>query len=307
MPPIMSARHFQKQTRMTFERRPKTLQEVDLALEWYHDAVRHPSPDKEGRQANALETIIEQIALWSRGLQRVGPAEHAPYAHVRDRHGQIAWLEYAAKQELPAANRRLRAAANGGGNVNPAQLNTPVRHQHGGHGQAQPNAPLPNSFLSSQAYDAAAHFLSCGWNTPVQKQDIIDAACQANPAAASPMRVTFPALVQGIMQMGYLRLYGGQHCTQEVVMNTLLGATPLKPIMVVVGGNEPPFSAIVVTGHRDVTRGGITSTEFTATNGIRPSEDTIFSISGNYAHQEQDGRVVAAQLMPQLGYLKIMA
>lgn len=174
-------------------------------------------------------------------------------------------------------------------------------------GQEAPGTITAQGFLTDQAYEAGELFLQYGWNANVTPQQIKTAARQANPTLAMPNQVTFMGLYQGLEALGYQGMYFRQHCTLESVVDTLMGATPMKPMMVVVGGNTPQFTAVVVTGHRYDALGAGTNIYFTATDALRPHSYVRFINTGEYTQQDMGGNREVAALLPSLGILKLSA
>lgn len=168
-------------------------------------------------------------------------------------------------------------------------------------GVMPPNNIMPAGFLTEQAYDAAAHFLLLGWKVNVRTDDIIRAAMGATQGVTQT-QVTMVGIYQALVAMGYLGMYFRQHCTMESVVNTLMGATPLKPMMVVVGGNTPAFQLIVVTGHRYDNSG---ATYFTATDALRPSNFVDFRDNGAYCSKTFGNIDSIATLLPTMGIIKM--
>ena len=174
-------------------------------------------------------------------------------------------------------------------------------------GQEAPGTITAQGFLTDQAYQAGALFLQYGWNANVTPQQLKTAARQANPTLAMPNQVTFMGLYQGLEALGYQGMYFRQHCTLVSVVDTLMGATPMKPMMVVVGGNTPQFTAVVVTGHRYDALGAGTNIYFTATDALRPHNYVRFIHTGEYTQQDMGGNREVAALIPNLGILKLSA
>lgn len=174
-------------------------------------------------------------------------------------------------------------------------------------GQEAPGTITAQGFLTNQAYQAGSLFLQYGWNANVSAQQLQTAALQANPGLARPNQVTFLGFYQGLEALGYKGMYFRQHCTLESVVDTLMGATPMKPMMVVVGGNTPQFKAIVVTGHSYDALGDGTNIYFTATDALRPHNHVRFINSGEYTQTDRGGNREVAALIPSLGILKLSA
>lgn len=346
MPITITAEEFKANTKSRYFQRPVSLTRVDSYLEEYHQKKHVWRLDVSLVQLDSITYRLGQWTKGKTKVSVSGKTWYnhvrdakgyislletqVAQALLENQHARTAHLNVAqmgqATNAAPTPNARMSGPSTGPAAAlenRDAQSNRSLKtifqgdHSSIGSetsrasfrkGDAAPDAVIPNGYLGAQAYDVATMFLNAGWGNNVTVDEVRDAIIDAAfNVTATRNRALFPAIAEGLKAMGYQDIFMRQHCTATNILDTLVGARPNRPMLVVVGGGADPrlHRLIIVRGHKFDALGAGTNTYYTATDGQRPESFVRFTGDGNYSQMDLAGNRTAERLLPTMGIIKI--